>query len=167
MKATGIVRRIDDWVIIGQKFRSLKTPGFRWFCPLFSLESSCQISVNPDLGGRQQIWYAPPSFWGSIEYQATLSNLPRRLKVPSGFCHTVWRFSFSNHTSCNWFGIRLTMYNTSIGQRNNPAGLFYFNKEDSCTKCLRKYEWIKLPRDYPDMGKGLMPIQNHWQQRTG
>ena len=23
-------------------------------------------------------------------------------------------------------------------------------------KCLRKYEWVKLPRDYPDMGKGLM-----------
>jgi len=26
-------------------------------------------------------------------------------------------------------------------------------------KCLRKYEWVKLPRDYPDMGKGLM---RHW-----
>ena len=26
-------------------------------------------------------------------------------------------------------------------------------------KCLRKYEWVKLPRDYPDMGKGLM---GHW-----
>lgn len=26
-------------------------------------------------------------------------------------------------------------------------------------KCLRKYEWVKLPRDYPDMGKGLMC---HW-----
>ena len=26
-------------------------------------------------------------------------------------------------------------------------------------KCLRKYEWVKLPRDYPDMGKGLM---SHW-----
>ena len=26
-------------------------------------------------------------------------------------------------------------------------------------KCLRKYHWVKLPRDYPDMGKGLM---NHW-----
>lgn len=23
-------------------------------------------------------------------------------------------------------------------------------------KCLRKYQWVKLPRDYPDMGKGLM-----------
>ena len=23
-------------------------------------------------------------------------------------------------------------------------------------KCLRKYEWVKLPRNYPDMGKGLM-----------
>lgn len=23
-------------------------------------------------------------------------------------------------------------------------------------KCLRKYEWVKLPRDYSDMGKGLM-----------
>lgn len=23
-------------------------------------------------------------------------------------------------------------------------------------KCLRKYEWVKLPRDYPDMGKGIM-----------
>ena len=23
-------------------------------------------------------------------------------------------------------------------------------------KCLRKYEWVKLPRDYPYMGKGLM-----------
>lgn len=23
-------------------------------------------------------------------------------------------------------------------------------------KCLRKYAWVKLPRDYPDMGKGLM-----------
>ena len=23
-------------------------------------------------------------------------------------------------------------------------------------KCLRKYHWVKLPRDYPDMGKGLM-----------
>ena len=23
-------------------------------------------------------------------------------------------------------------------------------------KCLRKYEWVKLPRDYPNMGKGLM-----------
>lgn len=23
-------------------------------------------------------------------------------------------------------------------------------------KCLRKYRWVKLPRDYPDMGKGLM-----------
>ncbi len=23
-------------------------------------------------------------------------------------------------------------------------------------KCLRKFEWVKLPRDYPDMGKGLM-----------
>ena len=28
MKATGIVRRIDDWVIIGQKFRSLENTGF-------------------------------------------------------------------------------------------------------------------------------------------
>ena len=26
-------------------------------------------------------------------------------------------------------------------------------------KCLRKYQWVKLPRDYPDMGKGLM---SHW-----
>ena len=26
-------------------------------------------------------------------------------------------------------------------------------------KCLRKYEWVKLPRSYPDMGKGLM---SHW-----
>lgn len=26
-------------------------------------------------------------------------------------------------------------------------------------KCLRKYQWVKLPRDYPDMGKGLMA---HW-----
>ena len=26
-------------------------------------------------------------------------------------------------------------------------------------KCLRKYEWVKLPRDYSDMGKGLM---GHW-----
>ena len=23
-------------------------------------------------------------------------------------------------------------------------------------KCLRKYEWVKLPRNYPNMGKGLM-----------
>ena len=23
-------------------------------------------------------------------------------------------------------------------------------------KCLRKYQWVKLPRDIPDMGKGLM-----------
>ena len=23
-------------------------------------------------------------------------------------------------------------------------------------KCLCKYDWVKLPRDYPDMGKGLM-----------
>ena len=23
-------------------------------------------------------------------------------------------------------------------------------------KCLRKYQWVKLPRDYPDMGKGIM-----------
>lgn len=23
-------------------------------------------------------------------------------------------------------------------------------------KCLRKYKWVKLPRDYPDMGKGLL-----------
>ena len=23
-------------------------------------------------------------------------------------------------------------------------------------KCLRKYLWVKLPRDYPDMGKGLL-----------
>ena len=23
-------------------------------------------------------------------------------------------------------------------------------------KCLRKYQWVKLPRDYPDMGKGLL-----------
>ena len=23
-------------------------------------------------------------------------------------------------------------------------------------KCLRKYQWVKLPRDYPNMGKGLM-----------
>ena len=23
-------------------------------------------------------------------------------------------------------------------------------------KCLRKYEWVKLPRNYPDMGKGIM-----------
>lgn len=23
-------------------------------------------------------------------------------------------------------------------------------------KCLRKFKWVKLPRDYPDMGKGLM-----------
>ncbi len=23
-------------------------------------------------------------------------------------------------------------------------------------KCLRKYQWVKLPRDYPDMGKGFM-----------
>lgn len=23
-------------------------------------------------------------------------------------------------------------------------------------KCLRRYQWVKLPRDYPDMGKGLM-----------
>ena len=23
-------------------------------------------------------------------------------------------------------------------------------------KCLRKYEWVKLPRNYPYMGKGLM-----------
>lgn len=23
-------------------------------------------------------------------------------------------------------------------------------------KCLRNYRWVKLPRDYPDMGKGLM-----------
>ena len=26
-------------------------------------------------------------------------------------------------------------------------------------KCLRKYQWVKLPRDIPDMGKGLMA---HW-----
>ena len=23
-------------------------------------------------------------------------------------------------------------------------------------KCLCKYDWVKLPRNYPDMGKGLM-----------
>ncbi len=23
-------------------------------------------------------------------------------------------------------------------------------------KCLRKFQWVKLPRDYPDMGKGMM-----------
>lgn len=23
-------------------------------------------------------------------------------------------------------------------------------------KCLRKYQWVKLPRDIPDIGKGLM-----------
>ena len=33
MKATGIVRRIDFYVIIGQGRKSLKTLGFRWFCP--------------------------------------------------------------------------------------------------------------------------------------
>ena len=26
-------------------------------------------------------------------------------------------------------------------------------------KCLRKYEWVKLPRNYPDIGKGIM---GHW-----
>lgn len=26
-------------------------------------------------------------------------------------------------------------------------------------KCLRKYKWVKLPRDYPMMGKGIMA---HW-----
>lgn len=26
-------------------------------------------------------------------------------------------------------------------------------------KCLLKYKWVKIPRDYPDMGKGLMA---HW-----
>ena len=39
----------------------------------------------------------------------------------------------------------------------NLAGFFYFkDKEDGGMKCLRKYEWVKLPRNYPDMGKGLM-----------
>lgn len=23
-------------------------------------------------------------------------------------------------------------------------------------KCLRKYKWVKLPRDYPSIGKGIM-----------
>ena len=26
-------------------------------------------------------------------------------------------------------------------------------------KCLLKYKWVKLPRDYADMGKGIMA---HW-----
>ncbi len=26
-------------------------------------------------------------------------------------------------------------------------------------KCLLKYKWVKLPRDYPYMGKGIMA---HW-----
>ena len=27
-------------------------------------------------------------------------------------------------------------------------------KEDRSMKCLRKYDWVKLPRSIPDMGKG-------------
>jgi len=33
---------------------------------------------------------------------------------------------------------------------------FIICKEEGRMKCLRKYQWVKLPRDYPDMGKGLM-----------
>ena len=33
---------------------------------------------------------------------------------------------------------------------------FIICKEEGHMKCLRKFQWVKLPRDYPDMGKGLM-----------
>ena len=58
------------------------------------------------------------------------------------------------------FSDKLDDEDIEIMKHDWPVGAscwpFLFHREESNMKCLRKYQWVKLPRDIPDMGKGLM-----------
>ena len=93
MKATGIVRRVDQCVIIGQTAKSRVLSGVSLILSIFHHRKFDLIFLLIQIEEVHKKRFS----WCSITPQFHINNfpnnLPHRFEIPDGFCHTV-RYSF-------------------------------------------------------------------------